>query len=260
MTNVEVAYDGYIDETICLNYSYIDNNELIEKINKMNNVFNKIREIEIGISSNKDIFKYNRLTMSELHNDKDFIDFYNNNYDFDLKNLLNTESNLRELTIKIKKNNKEYLEVLDMYNKKLLKLKKILEVSYDVLSDDFNDSDNMMGDNSTESSEIVIKNNDEFYEEYKRRLNTSINKCIDNISSISKMLNYNYNIFQIIRKVNEKEDILLKYSCLICHANPKDSFLDCGHTYCKSCLEKIPNLICPYCSVYSKKINKLYLN
>ena len=35
-----------------------------------------------------------------------------------------------------------------MYNKKLLKLKKILEVSYDVLSDDFNDGDNMIGDNA----------------------------------------------------------------------------------------------------------------
>lgn len=247
MANFESAYNGYIDETIALDYSVLDNAELEQKIRRMNCIFNKIREIEIGLNNYDKTMEYKILSRHELLNNSDFITFYKENYALDLEILMNLQENLKYLVNKIKKNNLELISKLEDYTKKIDKLKYVLNISYDVL--EYEPGENSQGEA-----------NDSFFDEYKKRLNNSINDTSENIIQITKKLNYNYNIFNIIRKFNEKEDIRLKFTCLICHTNEKDSFLDCGHTYCKLCLEKLPNLICPYCTAQSKKINKLYLN
>ena len=138
---------------------------------------------------------------------------------------------------RISSKDKEIHEDLIKYNTKLSKLKKILGVSFDIF----------VGEDECDNDQY-------FFKEYKSRITTAINQCNYNIKRLSTLIKYNYNIFNIVRKLCEKDDIVFKYKCMICHYNDKDSFLDCGHTYCKKCIDKLNNLLCPYCNVKSKRL------
>lgn len=213
------------------------------------NVFNKIRELEIlftGGDPSRDLTIYKT---TKLLDDNKFIDYMNDNFKFDIDKLIGLDKNLKEFIAELKFKDSELSENLKSYTQKIDNLRNILFNSSEVLS---SQEDNEVG-NKTEEED------DEFYLEYKSRITKSIDNYRKKIDKVKKELNYNYNLFNIIQKVNENEYTRSKYICSICHNNEKEVFLDCGHTFCSVCINKLETLKCPYCNSQSNRINKLLL-
>ena len=218
------------------------------------NIFNKIRELEIlftGGDSSRDltIHKTNKL----LEDDK-FINYMNENFNFDISNLVGLDKNLNEFIVDLKSKDSELSQSLKNYSEKIDNLRNILYTSSEVLSNT-NKEKKLESDDNNNEDDIE----DKFYQEYKSRIMRSIDNYRTKSDKIKQELNYNYNLFNIIQKVNESEYTRSKYICSICHTNDKDVFLDCGHTFCNNCILKLESLKCPYCNSQSNKINKLLL-
>jgi len=244
MTELNLAFPDF-DNTLSNEQLIRYNNETNTKDLSISQIkfeiFNKIRNLEdlfLQTSNNRNFTKFSTLEM--LENNK-FKKYTKNVYDYELEDLVNMNNSVTKLIEKLKNEQTNYDNIIHNIEKKNNDLKNILEKSGEILN-------------------IDLKENDEFFDEYKERLTYLIEKNNSELIEIKEKLNFNYNLFNLVKEINEKEYIRSKYICNICHQNEKNVFIDCGHTYCKDCINRVENNICPYCNTHFSKIERLYLN
>lgn len=245
MASLDEAYKTLLDGNIELDS---------HNIQGASNTFNKIRELETlftggELSRDLTIHKTNKLL-----EDNKFINYMNENFNFDINNLVELDKNLNEFILDLKSKDLELSQSLNNYTKKIDNLRNILYNSAEVLLN--TDKEKKLESDDTNNEDDI---EDTFYQEYKLRITKSIDNYRTKSEKIKEELNYNYNLFNIIKKINESEYTRSKYICYICRANDKDVFLDCGHTFCNICIVGLNSLKCPYCNSVSNKTNKLLL-
>lgn len=92
-------------------------------------------------------------------------------------------------------------------------------------------------------------------ENIKQKLDNKVNKEINEIDEQIKRSEY------IIHSLGDAFSIFkstsFTYLCSICLTNNIDVYVDCGHTYCSSCIK---NNFCYICRKRVAKVNKLYFS
>ena len=214
-----------------------------KEIRSMAKNFNKIRELEILFLDYSEDFEKGIYSIDDMGNNKEFKEYVNENFHLSLDTLIDFKTNITEFLSTLINAEEQHKKRLEKHIDKLNDIENMIKVTSDIFLNEDNDS-----------------KDESFFTEYKTRLKNLLKKHRDDILTIRTQQNYHYNLYHLIRDINEKQYLKGKYICYVCNEREKDVYLDCGHTYCRECISMIKNKMCPYCQKESKNVHNLYLN
>ena len=236
----------YYHNLMSLPKSTIPFRTMLKEINETNNDtvdINEVFQVRKQIYDNKDLFYKIAENEQIIIENKEEINEITENVKKGRQLLLDELSKNRQLL-----NDKIYLEEfesisLDICNESLQKINN-LKLCFDNQELDTNELQNHI-----DNIEYSIRNILELIKDNFKIKTQNIDSKFDKNNAIIKTLSDLYNIFKSTSSL---------HTCPACMSSESDVFCNCGHTFCRNCIEK--SKYCYICRAPIGKINKLFFN